>query len=73
MSGVPESSTLAMIFAVDSITHKIVITAGGQRQIGCLIFICHFPQKSPVISGTFAEINLQLKASCGFSPPCSTP
>jgi len=38
--------------------------------IGCLIFRDHFPQKSPKISGSFAERDLQLKASCAFSPPC---
>ena len=29
-----------------------------------------FPQKSPIISGSLAERDLQLKASCAFSPPC---
>ena len=30
----------------------------------------HFLQKSPVISGSFAKSDLQLKACYEFSPPC---
>ena len=44
---------------------------GWPRSIGCLVVIGHFPQKSPIISGSLAENDQQLKASCGCSPPCT--
>ena len=42
-----------------------------RRCIGCLIFIDHLPQKSPMISASFAQRDLQLKASYAFSPTCN--
>ena len=41
-----------------------------QRGVGCLIFIGHSSQNSPMISGSFAERDPQLKAFYAFAPLC---
>ena len=44
---------------------------GWRKVIGCLTFTGHFAQKGPIIYGSFAQNDLQLEASYGFSPPCT--
>jgi len=38
---------------------------GWRGVIGCFISMGHFPQKSPIISGSLAKNDLQLKAPYG--------
>ena len=44
---------------------------GWRRHIGCLILISHFPQKSHIISGSFAKRDLQLKVIYASLPLCN--
>jgi len=52
-------------------SQSIVYITEWWRPIGCLIFIGHFLQKSPIIRGSFAKNVLQIQASYGSSPLCT--
>ena len=59
------------ILTSDKRTSSEDLCKGWCRVIGCLIFIGHFLQKSPIVCGFFAIHDLQLKASCDSTPPCT--
>jgi len=44
---------------------------GWRRSLGCLIFVGHFPQKSPTLGGSFAKNDLQLTASYDIACVCT--
>jgi len=65
----PWSSTVKKIRG--KLAYSVAVTSGTRwrRLIGCLIFMGHFLQKSPVISGSFAENDLQRRHPMGLRHP----
>ena len=54
-----------------TLNHRGHENTGWRRPIGCLIFIGHYPQKSPIISGSFAQNDPQLKHPMDLGHPVS--
>ena len=55
---------MALLRKMTEILKSQLTATEWQRCVGCLIFVGHSPQKSPVINGSFAERDLQLKVLC---------
>jgi len=53
-------------------THMNGNGTGWTRIIGCLIFIGHFPQTNPIISGSFAKKTCNLRHLMGLLHPVHT-
>jgi len=55
-----------MIYIIPHLTLYVSSHPGWRRVIGCLIFIGHFPPNSPIISGSFAKKDCNLRHPMGL-------
>jgi len=66
-----QGSLLVLFLLVLCLVRPCVeVSRGWRRPLGCPILIGHFLQKSPIISGSFSERDLQHKASYASSTLC---
>jgi len=54
-----------------SLTPRHPVTCKENGVIGCLIFVGHFPLKSPVISGSFPKMTYTWRNPTSLPPPCN--
>jgi len=54
-AGMAVSKTPKLRLLLKPLSRYVVLCTRWRRCIGCLVFICHFPQKSHTIDGSFAE------------------
>ena len=71
MANLLKYSHSILCIVIESGLYHHSVNSKSSTGIRCLIFIGHFPHKSPVINRTLEENDVQFQASYGSSPPCS--